>query len=83
MPLTKLGRRHGAIVRWQGLSFLHRSRRPVLTGQKSNFYITDEPELLGRIEITHAPFVKINYAARFKWSNIVDLDDDILFATLN
>ena len=49
----------------------------------SNFYFTDEPDLLGRIEITHAPFVKINHAARIKRSNIVDLDNGFPFAALN
>ena len=61
----------------------NRSRRPVVMAQKCNFHITDETELLSWIEITHAPFVEIDHAARSKWTNIVDFDDDTLFAALD
>ena len=56
---------------------------PVVIAQKCNFDITDETELLSRIEITHAPFVEVDHAPWSKWTNVVDFDDDTLFAALD
>lgn len=61
----------------------NRTGSPILAGQERDFDVFNQPAREERIKVAHASLVEIEYPPGLEGSDVVDFDDDALFAAFH